>query len=85
MTNAFAKLEQVARDLSGAVDWTQLRETARTQILDPLQEGARARATDLRDRLSDPATRPAAARETLLYAAAAAAVIAGLRFLRRTR
>lgn len=84
LNTAIGRLEKIAQDLSQSVDWQQLRESARTQVLDPLQKRAGEMATDLRTRFSDPATRPAAAREALLYVAGAAIIYAGLRILRRS-
>jgi len=91
LSTAVGKLEKIAQDLSQAIPWQQVRDNAREQVIDPLQKQAgvlqkRAGefAGELRERFTDPETRPAAVRETLLYLLGAAAIYAGIRLLRRS-
>ncbi|MBS0657487.1 MAG: hypothetical protein JSR82_04475 [Verrucomicrobia bacterium] len=91
LSAAVGKLEKIAHDLSEAVPWQQMRDRAREQVLEPLQQQAGSLqrragefADDVRSRFSDPETRPAAVRETLLYLVGAAAIYAGIRLLRRS-
>ncbi len=78
-------LERIASDASQIVNWKSLADTAMTQVVDPLQRYATAFTENLREQFTNPATRPTATRQALVYTAGAVVLLGTLRWFRRQR